>query len=176
MKAHNELAEVTGELLAESASLAIPARTICNWMKSEDIEVLGAVFRLLHKKEHYSRIDPPLTFSDYHPFHLRYYERCLRENPDGKWSDSSYLAAHSLVAWFNGIWKDPSTPKQAFEELKAMLARLYREGDARLRTCIITGALEHLFENRQIRQFFDDWKEDPALKEAYSEALGDIAG
>src|SRR6266540_1272071 len=46
VKAHNELAEVTGELLAESASLAIPARTICNWMKSEDIEVLGAVFRL----------------------------------------------------------------------------------------------------------------------------------
>ena len=172
----DELAEVTAQLLSESPAARIMADKVFHWMKSNNIEVLGAVFKLLHKQEHFCRIEPPLTFSDYHPFHLHYYERCLRENPDGVWTESRYFAAHSLVAWFKGIWKDPSIPKRAFRELKSMLARLYHEGDEQLRTCIITGALEHLFESRDISKFFSDWKDDPVLKEAYHEANGNTRG
>jgi hypothetical protein len=136
------------------------------------LEVLGAVFKLLHKPEHYNRIEPPLTFGDYRAFHLNYYERCFRENPEGTWSDSRYIAAHSFVAWFFGLWNDETVSRDALAELKALLARLYSEGDEKLKVAVVTGALEHLFTDRKIVRYFADWKSDERLKAAYFEALG----
>jgi len=57
------------------------------------------------------------------------------------------------------------------DELKKELAELYKKGDERLRICIVTATLEHLFERRDISQYFADWKNDPILKIAYSEAM-----
>jgi hypothetical protein len=168
------LDEIASELLSSEAKDIIAADRVRGWMKSDDIEALGATFSLLHNPEHYSRINPPLKFEDYRRFHLRYYERCLNENPVGVWSDSRYLAAHSLVAWFNGLWNDNTVPREALTELKSLLERLYREGDKDLRCAIITGALEHLFENREVLKFFRDWKTDSVLLPAYEEALGYI--
>jgi len=34
------------------------------------------------------------------------------------------------------------------------LGRLYTEGDEKLRTCIVAATLEHLFEQKDIREFF----------------------
>jgi hypothetical protein len=167
---NNELEDVTQELLSESVG-NIDAKRVFIWMQNDDIEVLGATFKLLHKNEHYSRIVPPLCFADYHRFHLRYYERCLRVNPNGTWSDSRYSAAHSFVVWFEGIWEDTSHPREALGELKSLLENLYREGDEELRCCIVTGVLEHLFENPSIREFFDDWKRHSVLRSAYSQAV-----
>lgn len=141
-------------------------------MTNPDLEVMGAVFKLLHKPEHYSRIKPPLDFEDYQHFHVNYYERCLRENPDGVWCDSRYIAAHSLVAWFKGLWNDKTVSRDALRELKSLLARVYRSGDEKLKVAVITGALEHLFTDPTILRFFADWKDDPQLKAAYFEALG----
>ncbi len=141
------------------------------WVKSPDLEVMGAVFKLLHKPEHYNRINPPLAFDDYRTFHLNYYERCFRENPEGAWCDSRYIAAHSLVAWFTGLWNDETVPRDALRELKSLLARLYRDRDEKLKVAVITGTLEHLFTDRKILRFFADWKQDPQLKAAYFEAL-----
>lgn len=165
-----ELDEIVKELLSER-----PERIICNnqlrrWMKSSDIETLGAAFKLLHKPKHYTRIRPPLTFADYHEFHLRYYERCLRENPDGVWCDSRYIAAHSLVAWFIGLWKDDAIPREALAEIKRLLETLYRSGNEELRCAIITGVLEHLFKHRDFVLFFNDWQADVVLKNGFSEA------
>jgi hypothetical protein len=56
------------------------------------------------------------------------------------------------------------------KELKAWLGRLYLEGDGSIRTCIITATLEHLFEQKDIREFFSDWKKDPVLAIAHKEA------
>lgn len=166
------LEEVTREIMLPDNARVISGESIQRWIECSDLEVLGAVFKLLHKPEHYCRITPPLKFDDYRSFHLKYYARCIVENPDGTWTESRYLAAHSLVAWFKGLWDDPKIPRQALEELKGMLARLYREGDEHIRTCIVTGSLEHLFERRDILKFFDDWKHDPLLSEPYTEARG----
>jgi hypothetical protein len=168
--ANNELKEITDVLMPESFEGVVPGEKLRKWMVSDDIEVLGAVFRLLHKKDRYTQIQPPLGFADYHIFHLHYYERCILENPDGEWSDSRYLAAHSFVAWFKGTWNDKTVPRLAFGEMKSFLEQLYKNGSEEIRTCIVTGILEHLFEESEIFHFFSDWKDDSRLKSAYEEA------
>jgi len=55
------------------------------WMSSPDIEILGFTSSLL--SNHRFRVEPPVTLYDYVRFEKQYYERCLRENPGGKWSD-----------------------------------------------------------------------------------------
>lgn len=168
----SSLEQVTRELMTPDTEKTLSGELVRQWIKSPNLETLGATFKLLHKPEHYNRISPPLGFDDYRSFHLNYYERCLRENPEGVWCDSRYIAAHSLVAWFNGLWGDETVSRDALRELKSLLARLYCDGDEKLRVSIITGALEHLFTDRNIVRFFADWKQDPQLKAAYFEALG----
>lgn len=166
------LEQIARELMTPEAEKFLSGEVVRHWMTNPDLEVMGAVFKLLHKPEHYSRIKPPLAFEDYQHFHVNYYERCLRENPDGVWCDSRYIAAHSLVAWFKGLWNDKTVSRDALRELKSLLARVYRSGDEKLKVAVITGALEHLFTDPTILRFFADWKDDPQLKAAYFEALG----
>jgi hypothetical protein len=169
----HELQEILNQLGVNSTPPEdpIPRRDIERWMGSEDLEALGALMVILTKKKHYLRITPPLGLDDYFPFLLHYFERCLRENVDGEWMDSSYTAAWSLVNWFRGFWDDPEVPRKRLREMKDWLARLYREGDERLRNCLVTGTLEHLFEDKAIARFFDDWRKDPVLTVAYREAM-----
>lgn len=166
------LDEIKTELLSEHPSASISGVRVLEWMKSDEIEVLGATSALLEDPTHRQRIELGIPFHDYQRFYLRFFERCIRENPDGEWSDSRYLAAHGLVAWFNGLWKDPQVPRAALNEIKLLLEKLYREGDEEIRCCIVTGALEHLLVNRQILKFFYNWKSDETLRSAYNEALG----
>jgi hypothetical protein len=56
------------------------------WMASNDIEILGFTYRVISNGRF--RIEPPISLSEYVEFIKRYYERCLRENPNGEWSDS----------------------------------------------------------------------------------------
>ena len=35
----------------------------------------------------------------------------------------------------------------------------------------MNAVLEHLFENGELMAYFDDWKDDPSLAEAYSAAV-----
>jgi len=165
------LQEIEHELMTADAERPLSVECVRQWMKTTDLEAMGAVFTLLNEPQHYKRITPPLVFDDYRSFHLRYYERCLRENLEGKWSDSRYIAAHSLVRWFRGLWRDDSIPRAALRELKSLLARLYREGDKGLKTAVVTGALEHLFDDKDIRRFFADWEDDSELRSALQEAL-----
>ena len=39
-----------------------------------------------------------------------------------------------------------------------------------LKRAVVDGTLEHLFEEKELRQFFADWKADSQLKTAYDEA------
>ncbi len=116
------------------------------------------------------RIEPPISISEYIEFSKRYYERCLKENPDGDWSDSRYSAGADVVNIFASLWRDSSVPRPVLEDLKMWLARLYREGDTEIRTCVVQATLEHLFEQKQIREFFADWLNDEVLAVAHAEA------
>src|SRR6266550_7217973 len=106
----------------------VPREKVLRWMQSDDIEVLGRTFYFMTDKRHYSRIQPPLTFDECHPFAMRYYERCFRENPEGKsWALARYPAGWSFVNWFVGLRNDRETSRRALDDLKQLLARLYKE-------------------------------------------------
>jgi hypothetical protein len=71
---------------------------------------------------------------------------------------------------FASVWRDSSVPRSLLDELKMWLGRLYKEGATDIRTCIVQATLEHLFEQKQIREFFSDWQDDEVLAVAYQEA------
>lgn len=138
------------------------------WMDSTDIEILGFTSALIHDRRF--RIQPPLSLSEYIEFIKRYCGRCLRENPDGEWSDSRYSAGMDLVNIFAALWRDSTVPRSVLTNLKNWLAQLYKEGDSALRTCIVNATLEHLFEQKDIREFFSDWQRDEVLSVAHQDA------
>ena len=138
------------------------------WSKSHDIEILGFTSALIHDARF--RIEPSLTPNEYKAFVTHYCERCLKEDPKGEWADSRYSAGATLVNIFASLWRDSSVPREVVKELKDWLSRLYVEGDEKLRTCIVTATLEHLFEQKDIRDFFADWKTRPVLATAHKEA------
>lgn len=70
-----------------------------------------------------------------------YQERCLREEPDGEWSDSRYSPANDLVNIFASLWRDSSVPRPVLEDLRDWLGRLYEQGDSDIRTCIVQATL-----------------------------------
>jgi hypothetical protein len=145
----------------------LPLPDVKRWMKSPDIEVLGFTDALIHDGRF--RVEPPLSVGDYVVWVKHYYGRCFRENPDGEWADSSYSVGWQFVRVFIKLWDDYAVPRELLFELKTWLARLYKSGDKRLQTCIVTATLEHLFERKPIRKYFVDWRNDPALATAYRE-------
>lgn len=146
----------------------VPLSDVQAWMSSSDIEVLGFTHALMSDRRF--RIEPPIPLEDYVRFTKHYFGRCLKENPDGEWSDSRHSAGTDLVNIFAGLWRDASVPRSVLKDLKAWLENIYREGDGDLRQCLIQALLEHLFEQEGIREFFSDWRQDALLADAYENA------
>jgi hypothetical protein len=149
----------------------VSQETVRLWMQSDDIEALGAAYAFVTDPRHYARIRPPLSCADYYPFVMDYSERCLRENPSGDWADSRYIAGRQLATWFAEFWDDQSVPRSTVGEIKRRLAELYKAGDDELRTCIVNATLEHIFERRDLREFFGDWPSEADLRVAYEQAM-----
>jgi hypothetical protein len=149
----------------------IPHDTVKGWMESQDIETMGALMNLLADPRHFSRIDPPLTFEEYFPFAARYYERTIRENPGGEWSDSRTTAGSDFAKWFIQLWENRSTYDSEIRQIKTLLKRLYEEGSQESRSNLVTSVLEHLFLFPDIADYFADWQGEPLLKSPYAEAI-----
>lgn len=148
----------------------IEADQIRKWFNSTDIHLLGALYSLIVEPAGFERVHPPISFEDFYDFLLRYWGRCIVENPASDWADSNYTAAHD-AANFMRLSNDETrltfTHKKRFKE---WLERLYLEGSDSVRTCIVTGFLEHLLEIPGWRELFDSWRENPRLSRALSEA------
>jgi hypothetical protein len=141
---------------------------VLTWMKSDDIEILGYTHSVLEDGRF--RVSPPLTAAQYTEFALRYFARCLKENPTGEWAATRYEAGSCLVGLFVHLWDDKTVPRNLLSTIKKWLEQHYREGDGDLRLAIIHATLEHIFEKKAIRKFFSDWKDDPVLGAGYAEA------
>lgn len=146
----------------------IPLADLRRWTQSEDIEILGFAMAMIDERRF--QIEPPLTPNEYMSFVVRYYGRCFKENPQGEWAATGYSAGHDLVNVFGSLWRDPRVSRTILRDLRDWLATLFVEGDESLRKCLVTATLEHLFEQKDIRQFFSDWKQHPVLTVAYEEA------
>lgn len=136
-----------------------------------DLEVRGALYSKIANAECAKHVDPPLQFDDYFHFVVPYLEQCIEQNPDGEWAESRYLAGHALVAWVIDFWNNKEVPREKLADVKRRLGDLYRRGDEGVRDGVLNGVLEHLFENRQLADYFKDWKTDPVLGRPYSDAL-----
>jgi hypothetical protein len=101
---------------------------------------------------------------------MHYYGRCVTEDPQGTWADSRYSAGGALVNVFASLWRDARVPREVTTELKEGLADLYIHGDENVRTALVTACFEHLFEQKDIRDLFSDWKKDAILSIAYEKA------
>lgn len=141
------------------------------WIKeAKDIEVQGALCSYLLEREHSSRVTPALEFSDFHPFISNYFLRCVSEDPRGEWSDSRHGAAMALANWFKGLKNDQTVPRQALSEIKQSIQSLWDRADQAVRDGILNGALEHIFEDHDARQLFDDWRQHPKYADLYKAA------
>lgn len=141
------------------------------WIKeAKDIEVQGALCSYLLDRDHSARVTPSLEFSDYHPFVSSYFLRCISEDPQGQWSESRYGAAMALANWFKGLKGDQAVPRQALSEIKQSIQNLWDGADQAVRDGILNGALEHIFEDRDARQLFDDWRKNPKYADLYKAA------
>jgi hypothetical protein len=149
----------------------IQRERVRGWMKAQELRSLGALYSFLMDSAYSQRIEPGLNFADYHQFVMRYLGRCIKEDVDDDWADSRWDAARDFVSWFRGLWKDPDVPREALRDLEKWLGELYKDGNEDIKRCIVDGALEHLFEEKDIERFFRGWKKDDVLRQAYAEAL-----
>lgn len=154
----------------EDSRKVIPLSDVEKWMNSDDPEVMGATAMLISDRKYYSRIVPPLEFKPYHRFFLRYYEKCIRDDPRGEWVNSRHSAGEDIVGWFIALWDNPSIPRSTLVELRDWLAHIFKTSDEKVKDVLIGAMLEHLFERHDIKQFFVKWKGNPILKEAYLRA------
>ena len=154
---------------------SVPRSRVLEWMKSEDADTLGATYVFLSKAQHTHRVVPLLEFDPVFAFTLRYYEFCLKTNPESKWANSAYSAGADLVGWFVWMW-DEGRDKRYFETIKSRLAELYISGSPERKKCIEQAIIEHLFERKPIRKFFSDWKANPQLQPAYEEGMRWVTG
>ncbi len=166
-RSHPDLVEIIAEF---DRTTPLDASTVRRWMTTDDIEAAGALMALLANSKHDSRINPPLRPEEYFEFVRRYYERSLLENPDGEWADSTTTAGYDFARWFQRLWDDPAVPKSAMNDLKTSLERTYSAAPDAVRRNIINSALEQLFRNSEILNYFSDWKQDALLESAYNEA------
>jgi len=161
------LNEIVGELEQTSP---LERDTVRGWMRTDDVEAMGALMSLLADERHSKRIQPSLALEDCYSFIARYYERILSENPDGEWSDSRTTAGWDFARWFFDLWDDESVSREALSDLKAMLERVCKDGGPATCRALVTAVMEHLFERPEIRRYFSQWANDPALSSAFAEA------
>jgi len=166
---HNNspLTEIVAELERYEA---IDRSTVFRWMKTDDIEAMGALMSLIGDGTHFDRVEPPLSLDDYYEFAATYYERCLAENPDGEWSDSRTTSGWDFAKWFLQLWDDQSVPRTLVSDLKLRLANVCKKGGAHICKALVTAVLEHLFHRPDVRDYFRDWANDPELRSSYEEA------
>jgi len=162
-----DLEEITAEF---DRIVPLDSSTVRRWMMTDDEEAAGALMALLADPKHDSRIQPPLRPEEYFEFARRYYERSMLGNSEGEWVDSATDAAYDFARWFKRLWGDPNIPKSAGYNLKKSLERTYLAAPKPIRKNIINSALEQLFYDPEILNYFADWKENPLLQSAYEEA------
>jgi hypothetical protein len=147
----------------------VKAATVRRWMRAKNPEARGATFSFLTEVGYTRKVYPFLRTDEVFDWFLRYYAWCLKTDPQGEWLDGRWGAAREMIVWFIWMW-DEEWERSYLERVKALLAKLYISGSRDLKGAIEVGLLEHLFERRKIKRFFESWKDDPQLGPAYEAA------
>lgn len=138
------------------------------WMGEEDLRIRGVLSVLTY--EAWSRIKPELTMQEQCSFMQKYLMDCLEKNPkSGEYLLSGFEAGRELAKWVKHLNAKENT-KVVLKEVACNLESLYKKTNNETRNRIITGALEHIFENKNLIKLFEKWQYDPVLKEAFQQA------
>ncbi len=159
---------ITAAKYIESREM-IPKSFIKSLVDSEDIEMQGIAYRIFDQFPFL--IGYKYTKSEYVDFMILFLRRCLLENPDGDFSESRYIAAHSIVSIYRALTKDGPKNNSELAKIRDMLKKVYCDSSEDVKTVVINGVLEHLFLEISIRMEFEDWKHDKCLRPAYSQAI-----
>jgi len=163
------------ENIFNSDNKSIDKAQINKWKQSSNSEVLGALVELMMDKKYYTKVTPRLVFEDYYPFLFDYYIHCMKNDFDGEWAHSRYMAAYELRNFIEGIWNDNQFSKEEKihlrKEIKNKLEDLCLTSDKSLKEVLINGLLEHLFENDTIKNYFKDWKKKSTLNDCFEYAI-----
>jgi hypothetical protein len=165
------IAEIAVEFLNEEGwkkTSPLDQERVRSWMHSPDLEVLGAVHRLLYFQEHLGRVTPPLSFEESFQFRKHYYERCLREysaedadEDDWNWADWGFNSAHGVTRWFCEMWEGKNVPRTVLIDIKEWLAELLKQ---RVQDGLLaTAVCDHILSKKKLAKFFADWRNDSEL-------------
>ena len=142
---------------------------VLNWMTQPDLETRALVYSLTDNA--WSRITPELTMEQQCSFMQKYLLDAVGANRrDEECIHSGFEAAWELAAWLKHLYCLPKTEK-IIARVVADLEQLYRTSDAETRNRIETGAVEHIFEEKGLRKYFEHWRRDPDLRTAYELCL-----
>lgn len=140
-------------------------------MKDDDLEVQGCVYAHLEAPNALNCVDPPLTSNDWEQFAQSYLGRCILQNPDGEWAHGSFPAAWDSVSLVRNIFNRANSVEADRQNIKRWIENLLRASSGISREAIVTGLLEHVFEEKQILRYFEIWRDDPDFSGAYQDAI-----
>jgi len=169
--------DVTLEVLdALGSEEPIARKSVLRWITERDLETRALVYRLTNIG--WSRIHPEISMSEQCHFMAEYLFDCIALNSNGNDAiHSGFEAAWEFAAWLKHLDKVAQTDS-LIADIVSDLEALYRQADAATRNRIETGAVEHIFEEKSPRKYFESWRDDPELKSAYAAcaAWGDAHG
>lgn len=149
----------------------IPRDVFRRWMENAtDVHTLSKLYRL---KRDTSRIQPRLEVEESCDVTQKYLFECIRANvQDDPDIERRYEATQSLQVWFCKMIEsgDPDALIVLANQTRAV-KELFLGGDEDVREALETGFLEHALETEALRPYFEDWGEDPRLKDTWERAL-----
>jgi hypothetical protein len=136
------------------------------WIDSGDLLTWSALFTLLDAAP--KRVNPELPAQEQIDLARRYLLRCIEENPmPGEHLHGGFEAAWELAGVMRQWRHAGGRAAAAMRRTAGDLEKIYRRGDAAVKSRIACGVLEHAFEDPSIREVFAPWERDDELREAY---------
>lgn len=152
----------------EGRGTQLRREVLLDWMRPPCIDVRSVAFAVL--------FDPPIgvQLPDAHivnEFFLDYLGQLLSEDASMHRTPSRYLAGQLIRAWFQRLWRTDPRPESHLAQIRDLLGRLLLSRDERVYDAVLLGALEHLFVEPSIVEFFRGWRQDSAFRAVFLEVL-----
>jgi hypothetical protein len=145
----------------------VPLATLREWSESADPLLRHLAF---HTAFSHPEDVPGLTDEERLGICLDYLEAGLAATFGDSIPDGPYVLAHTTVGWLSQLIASGSpSDRAAASAIVSMLERVARAGTPATRDVIVLGALEHAFEDPELRALFAGWADDPELGPLYRE-------
>ena len=150
--------------------LRIPAQDLRDAMESSSLETMSVAHDIF--VYHRNRINGRFTDDSVCNFLISYYILCMKnELSSSDRVHSKFEAAQELVRIFETLVKSPSTnARNLVTRIVDSITGMFQMGGKFLRNMIETGFLDHIFEIKANRRFFEHWKSEP-FRDAYEASL-----